>query len=173
MLGKHYIWMFSGRSKRTFFSWLCTNPQNIRLGTLLLFFHPFSTAHPLQGWEVAGVYRIFSSHRRGKHLGQSITGHRQCTITNLGWCMSLNWGGNWSTWRKPALTQGEHGNCTERPFGSTGTLLAVRRQRYPLEPLYCDISNLPVNIWRVQMQKPLSAIWNFLLEWSFLSSLYY
>jgi len=27
-------------------------------------------------------------------------------------------------------------------------------------------------IWRVQMQKPLSAIWNFLLEWSFLSSLY-
>jgi len=29
-----------------------------------------------------------------------------------------------------------------------------------------------LNIWRVQMQKPLSAIWNFLLEWSFLSSLY-
>jgi len=27
-------------------------------------------------------------------------------------------------------------------------------------------------IWRVQMQKPLSAIWNFLLEWWFLSSLY-
>jgi len=26
--------------------------------------------------------------------------------------------------------------------------------------------------WRVQMQKPLNAIWNFLLEWSFLSSLY-
>jgi len=27
-----------------------------------------------------------------------------------------------------------------------------------------------VSNWRVQMQKPLSAIWNFLLEWSFLSS---
>jgi len=27
-------------------------------------------------------------------------------------------------------------------------------------------------IWRVQMQKPQSAIWNFLLKWSFLSSLY-
>jgi len=25
--------------------------------------------------------------------------------------------------------------------------------------------------WRVQMQKPLSAIWNFVLEWPFLSSL--
>jgi len=29
-----------------------------------------------------------------------------------------------------------------------------------------------IYIWRVQMQKPLSAIWNFLLEWSFLWSLY-
>jgi len=29
-----------------------------------------------------------------------------------------------------------------------------------------------MNIWRVQMQKPLNAIWNFLLKWSFLSSLY-
>jgi len=27
-------------------------------------------------------------------------------------------------------------------------------------------------IWRVQMLKPLNAIWNFLLKWSFLSSLY-
>jgi len=31
---------------------------------------------------------------------------------------------------------------------------------------------LPTTIWRVQMQKPLSAILNFLLKWSFLSSLY-
>jgi len=29
-----------------------------------------------------------------------------------------------------------------------------------------------IHTWRVQMQKPLSAIWNFLLEWSFLSNLY-
>jgi len=28
------------------------------------------------------------------------------------------------------------------------------------------------NNWRVQMQKPLNAIWNFLLKWPFLSSLY-
>jgi len=29
-----------------------------------------------------------------------------------------------------------------------------------------------VYIWRVQMQKPLNAIWNFLLKWWFLSNLY-
>jgi len=28
-------------------------------------------------------------------------------------------------------------------------------------------------VWRAQMQKPLSAIWNFLLGWLFLSSLYF
>ncbi len=29
-----------------------------------------------------------------------------------------------------------------------------------------------IYIWRVQMQKPLSAIWNFLLKWAFLSCSY-
>ncbi len=29
-----------------------------------------------------------------------------------------------------------------------------------------------VYIWRVQMQKPLSAVWTFLLKWAFLSGSY-
>ncbi len=29
-----------------------------------------------------------------------------------------------------------------------------------------------INMWRVQMQKPLSAIWNVLLKWAFLSGSY-
>jgi len=54
----------------------------------------------------------------------------------------------------------ESEKCSEKRFDlyiyiSTNTILRVTK-----------------HIWRVQMQKPLSAIWNFLLKWSFLSNLY-
>jgi len=36
-----------------------------------------------------------------------------------------------------------------------------------------SVDSLKICIWRAQMQKPLSANWNFLLGWLFLSSLYF
>ncbi len=111
-----------------------------------------------------------SSCRDPSALGANHTGTQEHEVFMI--LSELNWSPLRFYYSPPVShkpSQKSHQDIMDRGLCTTLTPGAKQTEMATMASFY---KNIAIQNWRVQMQKPLSALWTFLLKWAFLSGPY-